>query len=104
MSTVGQARARRMLAERSGGVCETCRSARASDYQHRVNRSQGGGWQLSNALHLCHDCHMWIHRNPNTANKRGWHLKSWQSPAESPALLGHAWVLLTDDGSMEVTA
>jgi hypothetical protein len=93
---MNERKAREALRERSHGGCETCRSARATDYQHRKNRSQGGTWDLSNALHLCHRCHMWIHANPKKANERGWHLKSWQDPAAEPVRLFGRWVLLTD--------
>jgi len=97
-------KARRIVYARSNGVCEQCGRQRATDYQHRVNRSQGGKWSPSNALHLCHPCHMWIHANPNDANTFGLYLRSWQNPAAEPALVRGRWVLLTDDGSTEVTA
>lgn len=49
--------ARALVSARSG-VCECCGTARATDWHHRKNRSQGGIWSASNGLGLCRECHM----------------------------------------------
>lgn len=60
-----QGKARRFVYARSGGQCEVrilgvC-LGRATNWHHRINRSQGGLWLPSNGLHVCgsgtHGCH-----------------------------------------------
>lgn len=98
---MSEARARRLVAERSGGVCERCGRARAGEWHHRVNRSQGGRWTASNGLHLCGTCHGWVTAHPEAAAAPGcgWALRSWQDPLAVPVRL-HLWglVLLDDCG------
>lgn len=103
---MNQQEARRIVYERSQGICEGCRKARATDWSHRKNRSQGGPWCPTNGLHLCRADHAWIGANPTAANACGWYLRSFQNPAAEPVLLGDRWVLLVADGSIkhEVTA
>ncbi len=93
-------RARAVVTERSGGVCEGCSAARATDWSHRVAEGQGGPYCPSNGMHLCRACHAWLHANPTAArDERGWRLLSTDEPAEVPVLHAvHGWVLLTDDG------
>jgi hypothetical protein len=102
--TAAELGARSIMAARSGGVCEGCRRAAATDWSHRKPRSQGGPWCPSNGLHLCRDCHAWIHHNPIEAYSVGWGLRSTTDPATTPALLAvHGWVLLTTDGNFTPT-
>jgi hypothetical protein len=92
--------ARRGLRGRSGGRCEGCPCAAATDYAHRKACSQGGGWCLSNALHLCRACHAWAHANPEMARSVGWMVRRSEDPAAIPALLhGGRWMLLHPDGT-----
>lgn len=92
-------RARRDVSRRSGGVCEVCDRAPATDWHHRKNRSQGGQWSASNGLHLCRACHRMVTEQPEAARRWGWAVPSWCDPAEAPVrLLRHGWVRLTDDG------
>lgn len=65
------AHTRAALEERSGGVCERCQQARATDAHHIVLRSRGGDHSLDNLGHLCHACHMLLHANPELAEAEG---------------------------------
>ena len=92
------------LRERSGGVCEICWWNRATNWHHRKNRSQLGGNELSNAMHLCGSgttgCHGMVTENPALAYENGWSVRSGHDPAAIPVLrFGSDWVLLADDGT-----
>lgn len=92
---------RKVVKARSGGLCECCGMRRATDWQHRKNRSQGGDWSASNGLAACRLCHRWIHDNPRAARARGWSVLSGLNPAEIPVRRRvDAWVLLADDGQL----
>lgn len=101
-------KARKLLAQRSGGLCEIC-GKRATNVQHRKNRSQGGGWDLSNLLHLCGTgttgCHGYIHANPDRSYANGWSVRQAMNPVDSPAFLrtayGQQLVWLHDDGTKD---
>lgn len=97
-------RARLIVRERSGGMCEADGQHRATDWSHRVAEGQGGPWCPSNGLHLCRAHHRWAHHNPAAAGELGWILLSTDNPLEMPALI---WlhgrpttVLLHPDGSI----
>jgi hypothetical protein len=94
-------RAKTALRRRSGGRCEGCGRAEATDAAHRLARSQGGLWHVVNLLHLDRPCHRWQHDNPEMARSVGWTVRRGQNPATTPALL-HAvgLVLLGADGSL----
>lgn len=96
--------ARRVLATRSDGVCETCGRRRATDYHHRQNRSQGGTWSPAAALHLCRRCHHTVTTHPEAAYRHGWLVYRGDDPAQVPVLLatefGEIAVLLRDDGGI----
>jgi len=111
VQTPEERRARRLVRARAAdGRCEGCRQWLASDYAHRIARSQGGIWSPSNALALCSDlttppgvqgCHSWTHANPEKARDLGWMLRRSDDPLTAPACLyGIGWVLLHPDGSM----
>ena len=57
---------REAIAERSGNVCEFCRSARAVQIHHLKFRSQGGQDTENNLIHLCFDCHTKAHNDIET--------------------------------------
>jgi hypothetical protein len=103
----GEQRARKLVAERSGGMCEKCGCSPAHGWHHRKNRSQGGPWCPSNGLHLCGDgtrlCHGWVTHYPLKAHDEGgWVVWSFEDPAEVPVLHAiHGWVRLTDDGGFQ---
>ena len=87
---------------RSGGVCEGCRSAPATEMHHRRYRSRGGEHTPSNLLHLCGagnhtGCHGIAHSK--TGHDRGWSVHSWRDPAaEKTWMRGVGFVLLDDEG------
>lgn len=94
--------ARRLVRERSGGICEICGAARATNYQHRQNRSQAGAWSASNGLDVCGSGttgdHGYIHAHPAESYERGWSVHSWDNPAEVPVQTALGWVLLDNEG------
>lgn len=98
--------ARRIVRERSAGICELCRTGRATDFQHRKNRSQGGQWSPSNGIHLCHTCHMDIHKHPEIAMEKGWTVPSFMDPAQVPVWVwqwpGRGYYLLTEWGGLDI--
>lgn len=50
---------RRKLHERSGGICERCRGARAVESAHVTRRWKLKETTLDDLLHLCVRCHDW---------------------------------------------
>lgn len=100
-----EARGRRLVAERSEGLCEVQTVAcagRAREWQHRKNRSQRGTWGAENGLHACSRCHQMIHENPHWARSYGWTVWSHEDPAEVPVLRRGDWVYLDADGGLSV--
>lgn len=83
--------------------------ARATNFQHRKNRSQGGEWSASNGLDVCGQgnatgCHGFIHQNPNHADALGYYVRRGEDPATTPVkLFAHGWALLDDDGQVHPT-
>jgi heterodisulfide reductase subunit B len=55
---------RQRLAERSGGVCERCHSARAVHAAHTVRRWKLKETTLDVLIHLCVECHIWCDNTP----------------------------------------
>lgn len=95
--------AREAVRRRSRGRCEVCNSAKATNYQHRKNKSQGGDWSVVNGLDVCGNgnatgCHGRIHQNPTEAYDAGWSVRRNDDPATKPVLVRGARVLLTPDG------
>jgi hypothetical protein len=101
----GETNTRKLLAVRSGGLCERCGISPAESVHHRVKRSQGGPWSASNCVHVCGDgvrgCHGFAEHNPNAAEPEGLHLRPWMTPADSRFLYRGRWVLLDDAGRVE---
>lgn len=99
---------RRIVAQRSGGLCETCGTPGGLEKAHRVARSQGGRWDPENILDLCHSCHAGNHARPTRAYEHGWHLRRHQDPAAEPVLLWKGGlmvkVLLHADGGWASSA
>jgi hypothetical protein len=96
--------ARRIVRERSGGICEVCAVAYATNFHHRKNRSQGGLWCPSNGLDLCGSgstgCHGFITSHPKLSYEYGYSVRSGRDPARSPVRLARrGWTLLDSTGS-----
>lgn len=97
---------REIVRRRSGGMCEVQLAGlclgQANNYQHRVNRSQGGGYAPSAALDACGSgttgCHGFITENPAVAYDNGWSVRSWDDPLTCPVLYRGQWVVLDDVG------
>lgn len=106
---MSQAEARRLVRERSGGMCEVCGAARATNYQHRKGKAHCSPlelWIPSNGLDVCghgntSGCHGLIHQNPTAAIANGWTVPSWGDPRTAPVYRLSQRVLLHDDGSFE---
>jgi len=97
--------ARLAVRARSGGTCERCGRAPATNWHHRKGRSQGGAWCPSNGLDLCGSgttgCHGEVTVNPRIAYERGWSVRSTQDPADVPVWLTfRGWHLIRADGSI----
>jgi len=97
-----QHQGRTLVAARSGGLCEICALAPAREWHHRKNRSQGGTWAASNGMHLCIADHAWITGHPAQATRNGWTVRSHEDPAVTRCYRRGLWVLLKDDGSVEL--
>lgn len=82
----GESDTRPAVEGRSGGICEACGAARATDKHHRIPRSLGGGWHPSNILDLCRICHDWLEegKNRGEARSKGLLLNSTDDPRAVP--------------------
>lgn len=98
----GERRARRVVERRSGGWCETCDAAPATDWHHRKNRSQGGRWTAGNGLHVCRGCHHYITTHPAIARDHGWSVSATAEPSAARVWLRRhgGWCLLSDAGDV----
>ena len=100
-----EAGAREIVAARSGGLCERCGRAPATNWHHRRARSAGGAWSPENGLHLCGSgttgCHGEVTVNPRISYERGWSVRSTANPADVPVwLAGKGWHHLLPDGGI----
>lgn len=105
---IGEQRARDLVYGRSGGVCElqivgVC-LGRATNWHHRLARSQGGLWQASNGIHVCGSgttgCHGAVtntngHRAEYEA--KGWIVSRGVVPATVPVVLWPMGIVRLDD-------
>ncbi len=100
---------RKMVAARSGGVCELCGDEPAVHHHHRRLRHRAGPGDthgVANGLHMCTRCHDQAHRDPKYATRMGVIVPSGFDPATEPVflwsmrLLAHVPLLLGDDGSV----
>lgn len=98
---------RRIVRERSDGVCEQCGQSRATDMAHRLARSRMGRWQPSNVLHLCardHAAQRDGRGGEDLATALGQVLPSMvdghrPDPRLIPVATRYGWVFLDDDGA-----
>lgn len=92
------ARARDVVLERSGGLCEARAASncfgRGSMLHHRRRRSQGGSDDPANLLWVCAICHSLIHGLPGLALERGWLISGFA--CEDPE---GAWIRDVRDGA-----
>lgn len=91
---------RKVVAKRSGGVCEGCGNAPATEFHHRRFKSRGGKDTVPNCLHLCGwgnhtGCHGLAH---SASPPPGWAVHSWESPELVPVTRYGELVWLTSDG------
>lgn len=102
--------ARRLVRERSGGICEVCAIAYATNFHHRKNRSQGGRWTPENGLDVCGSgstgCHGFITANPKLSYEYGWAVRSRMNPElVAVRLAGRGWTFLDSTGAyLPITA
>jgi hypothetical protein len=54
----------------------------------------------SNALALCHPCHVMAELNRERALDRGWLVRQGKNPADVPVVYSGDWAILADDGSV----
>jgi len=105
---MNEKKARALVYARSGGICEVCSRARATNWHHRKNQGQGGLWCPTNGLHVCGSgttgCHGHITLHPAVSREQGWSVPSWNDPADTPVWLAlRGWVYLQADGSVVPT-
>ena len=87
--------ARRIVRERSMGMCEIARpgicEGRAAGVHHRIKRGQGGPWAAANLLDACGSgttgCHGWAEAHPDQARELGVSLYSTQDYLEVPVVM-----------------
>lgn len=96
--TKAEKRGRQLVYGRSGGVCEKCGCARATEWHHRKNRSQSGEWCPTNGMHVCSLCHLWITNHPKLSRDHGWALRSTDDPVTSFVFIRGRFSYLTTDG------
>ena len=90
------------------GRCEVCCRFLATDWAHRVARSQMGQWRASNGLAACAECHR-AQREPGgraVAELMGQVLPAVTDgcktdPERVPVNTAYGWVFLRDDGSIQ---
>ena len=96
---------RALIEARSGGLCEACGRARATQVHHRLYKSRGGRGDVANGLHVCglggaDGCHLIAHTAAGEA--RGWSVRSGYDPAIVPVLFPDgSWWRLLEDGTKE---
>jgi hypothetical protein len=88
---------REAVVGRSGGVCERCNCARATDMHHRISRGVGGKWSPANIVHLCRLCHTVITANPEDAYKDGWSLPHGSEPNTIAVKRSVGWLQPSDN-------
>ncbi|WP_433568107.1 hypothetical protein ACQP1O_42905 (plasmid) [Nocardia sp. CA-151230] len=103
------ASARRLIAARSGGICEIADCPEAAVHMHhRRPRGLGGTsvpWvnRAANGLHICLEHHAFIESHRTLALVQGWlisqHMVEKQA-ADVPVLRRGRSVLLSDDGGV----
>ncbi len=110
---ISEAKARKIVAARDEDTCVRCRRGGPANWDHRLNRSQGGYWSPECGQLLCGSgttgCHGWRTSHPKEAAAEGWAVPGWGDPLTYPArryihdpgmnLYTPIWVLYTAEGS-----
>ncbi|MFC9768815.1 HNH endonuclease [Rhodococcus jostii] len=100
---------RDQLDERSGGLCEICGTADATQRHHRRPRGSGGTRRTesnlaANGLMLCYRCHAFVEkegRQTRVSYVRGYLVHQGDCPARVPVhYRGGQVAFLTDDGQV----
>lgn len=104
--TADEKKCRQIVSERSDDQCEMCGNPGPLEKAHRIARSQGGRWDPSNVLDLCHFCHHGNHAEPQVAYDHGWHLRGFTEDTTTVRVLirkgwSVGWALLDDAGGYE---
>lgn len=101
---MNEKRARELVYNRSDHVCEVCGAVRATNWHHRMARSQRGTWTPSNGLHVCGSGTTGCHGKLTNTNgrraeyeARGWIVRSWQVPADIPVMHSRYGLVYLDD-------
>jgi len=104
---VNETTCRKIVMQRSQGICERCQSARGCEMHHRLNRSQGGRWEPANIGYLCSSCHAWVTENRDgAATAEGWHVLPGQDPQTIPVahyLFAGTMLRLDNEGMFHTT-
>lgn len=94
-----------LVVDRANGWCEAYASRRCNGQgqhvHHRKLRSGGGLNTAGNCVHVCHECHSYIHANPADSYERGWLVHSWDEPGLVPFLRLGRFVLFDDEGGFD---
>lgn len=109
-----EAEARRIVRERSEGICEIVVPGiclkRAAGVHHRLKRSHGGAWAPSNLLDACGSgttgCHGYTEAHPAWARDEGlWLMTGDGDPRDVSVHMrwmnAKSWWLLDDEGILE---
>jgi hypothetical protein len=95
---------RKIVHERSGGVCEFVNCQRiATDLHHRKPRRMGGRAgkainQPANLMHVCRVDHDWLEEHRADAYETGWLLREHEDAEAVPVALSAGMFLLDNDG------
>ena len=95
-----------LVDQRAAGHCEARLSERCvgvgQHYHHRKLRSRGGADSAANLVHICHQCHTFIHssRGAKKAKNEGWLVPSYSYPDEFILVRYGERVLLDDEGGI----
>lgn len=100
---------RRIVDQRSGGVCESCGDRPSTDIHHRKYLSRGGTHDVHNLIALCggfaglsggnhSGCHGRAHRGGEPEGLSIW---SHDRSETKPVLYRGVWVLPDDDGGLK---